>query len=206
MKELSDNVIKELLQGNTENLNLEFKASFNFDENIWARERLIRSILAMSNTRNGGYILIGVGENKDKSLNLSGLEEAHLQLFKTKEEELKSKTESFCSSPVSYEIGLGKYKENDYILISVTEFSLNPLICRKNGEHKDKHLEEGAIYIRTLKDKPSSIKLINPVDIQDFLDRSSDKQISNLHKRGWKHDSENIKNSKSFFEKERSSF
>ena len=93
-------------------------------------------------------------------------------------------------------------------MISVGEFTLNPCICRRNGEHKDKILEEGAIYIRTLKDKPSSVKLSNPVDIQDFLDRITDKQITNLHKRGWKHETENIisKSDKSLFEKERKSF
>ena len=188
MKELSKNKIEQIVQGNSENLNLEFKATFNFDENQWARERLIRSILAMSNTRNGGYVVIGVAENGDKSPDFAGLETDHLSLFKSKIEDLKSKVESFSSSPVSYEIGIGEYKGKKLLVISVAEFSLSPLICRKNGEHKDKHLEEGAIYIRTLKDKPSSIKLTNPVDIQDFLERSSDKQISNLHKRGWKHD------------------
>ena len=92
--------------------------------------------------------------------------------------------------------------------MSVTESPLNPIICRRNGEHKDKILEEGAMYVRTLKDKPSSVKLSNPVDVQDFMERATDKQISNLHKRGWKHETENLvsKSDKSFFEKERKSF
>jgi predicted HTH transcriptional regulator len=206
MKEVSESLIEQILQGNSESLNLEFKATFDFNINIWARERLIRSILAMSNTRDGGFILIGVAENNDKGLNLSGIDKNHLQLFRTKVEDLKSKVESFSSSPVSYEVGIGPYKGNEFILISVSEFFLSPQICRKNGEHKDKILEEGAIYIRTLKDKPSSIKLTNPVDIQDFLERATDKQVSNLHKRGWKHDTESQKDSKYFFEKERVSF
>jgi len=189
MKEIAESLIEQILQGNSENLNLEFKATFDFNENIWARERLVRSMLAMSNTRN-----------------FAGLEDNHLALFKSKIEDLKSKVESFSSSPVSYEIGIGEYKRKKLIVISVAEFFLSPLICRKNGEHKDKHLEEGSIYIRTLKDKPSSIKLTNPVDIQDFLERITDKQISNLHKRGWKHDTENLKGSRSSFEKERADF
>ena len=206
MKEIAESLIEQILQGNSENLNLEFKATFDFNENIWARERLVRSMLAMSNTRNGGYIVIGVAENGDKSPDFAGLEDNHLALFKSKIEDLKSKVESFSSSPVSYEIGIGEYKRKKLIVISVAEFFLSPLICRKNGEHKDKHLEEGSIYIRTLKDKPSSIKLTNPVDIQDFLERITDKQISNLHKRGWKHDTENLKGSRSSFEKERADF
>lgn len=206
MREISATQIEQILQGNSENLNLEFKATFDFEKNIWAQERLIRSILAMSNTRNGGYVVIGVTENADKTYEFTGLEPEHLLLFKSKTEDLKSKVESFSSSPVNYEIGIGEHKGNKLILISIAEFSLNPLICRKNGEQKNKHLEEGAIYIRTLKDKPSSIKLINAVDIQDFLERSSDKQISSLHKRGWKHDTENSTDTKTLFKNERTDF
>lgn len=206
MREIFEKQIEQILQGNSENLNLEFKSGFDFEKDIWARERLIRSVLAMSNTRDGGIILIGVSENQDKSLDLKGVDESHFDLFRSKTEEFKSKVESFSSSPVVYEIGQGEYKQNKFILINVSEFGLNPLICRKNGEHKDKILEQGAIYIRTLKDKPSSVKLIDPIDIQDFLERASDKQISSLHKRGWKHDTEKAKSSKSLFEKEREDF
>ena len=210
MRQISKNFIKQILQGNSENLNLEFKASFDFEKNEWARERLIRSILAISNTRNGGYVVIGVEENSDKTFSFNGIEEEHLTIFKSKLEDLKSKIESFSSSPVNYGIGIGKYEveeeEKDIMLITIIEFILNPLICRKNGKHKNKILEEGAIYVRTLKDKPSSIKLTNPIDIQDFLERASDKQIINLHNRGWKHNTEKLTKNKSSFEKERENF
>lgn len=206
MKELTETKIQEILQGNAESLNTEFKATFNFNDKVWARERLIRSIFAMHNTRDGGYIVIGLEEKDDKSFDFTGVQDEHLATFKG--DDLKAKVESFSSSSVNYEIGVGPYKKKNYIVISVSEFSLYPSICRRNGEHKDKILEEGAIYIRTLKDKPSSIKLSNPVDVQDFLDRITDKQIANLHKRGWKHETENIinKSDKSLFEKERKGF
>lgn len=206
MKELAEAKIQEILQGNAESLNTEFKSSFDFNENVWMRERLIRSVFAMSNTRDGGYIVIGVKENGDKTLDFTGVAEGHLATFNT--EILKAKIESFCSSFVDYEIGSGSYDNKKYIIISVAEFSLNPAICRRDGEHEDKLLEEGAIYVRTLKDKPSSVRLSNPVDVQDFIDRVTDKQISNLHKRGWKHETESLvsKSDKSLFEKERKSF
>ncbi len=206
MKELPENKIQEVLQGNAESLNVEFKSGFDLKIDVWMREKLIRSIFAMSNIRDGGYIVIGVKEKKDRTLDFTGIEKEHLSDFNV--ENLKAKVESFSSSPVNYEIGLGSYKKKNYIVISVAEFILNPSVCRRNGEHKDKILEEGAIYVRTLKDKPSSVRLSNPVDIQDFLDRITDKQISNLHKRGWKHETENIitKSDKSLFEKERKGF
>ena len=208
MKKLIETKIQEILQGNTESLNTEFKATFDFNTNIWMREKLIRSILAMSNTRDGGVIVVGVGETKDKLPNFTGVKDEHLSTFNT--DILKEKVESFSNFPVNYEIGFGLYKSANYIVISVAEFSLNPTICKKSGDNQQEKLilEEGAIYIRTQKDKPSSVKLSNPIDVQDLMDRITDKQISNLHKRGWKHETESLinKSDKSLFEKERKSF
>lgn len=208
MKELQEAKIQEILQGNAESLNTEFKATFDFNTHVWMREKLIRSILAMSNTRDGGFIVVGVGEKDDKLPDFTGVKDEHLSTFNA--DILKEKVESFSSFPVDYEIGFGPYEGVNYIVISVAEFSLNPTICKKSGDNKQEKfiLEEGAIYIRTLKDKPSSVKLSNPVDVQDFIDRITDKQISNLHKRGWKHETENLinKSDKSLFEKERKGF
>ena len=208
MKELTEVKIEEILQGNAESLNTEFKATFDFNMHIWMREKLIRSILAMSNTRDGGFIVVGVEEKDDKLPDFTGVKEEHLSTFNG--DIVKEKVESFSSFPVDYEIGFGLYKGKNYIIISVTEFSLNPTICKKSGDNKEEKLtlEEGAIYIRTLKGKPSSVKISKPADVQDFLDRITDKQITNLHKRGWKHETENIikKSDKSLFEKERKGF
>jgi len=208
MKELAEIKIQEILQGNTESLNTEFKSTFDFNTNIWMREKLIRSILAMSNTRDGGVIVIGVSETKDKLPEFNGVKDEHLSTFNT--DILKEKVESFSNFPVDYEVGFGSYKGANYIVISVAEFPLNPIICKKSGENQQEKfiLEKGSIYIRTQKDKPSSVKLSNPIDVQDLIDRITDKQILNLHKRGWKHETESLinKSDKSLFEKERKNF
>jgi predicted HTH transcriptional regulator len=208
MREIDESKIQEIIQGNTENLNIEFKETFDFNDKVWMREKLIRSIFAMSNTRNGGYIVIGIKENDNKTFSFNGVKEEHITTFNN--DNLKSKVESFSSFPVNYEIGYGLFNDKKYILISVSEFLLNPIICKKNGEDKEKILEEGAIYIRTLKDKPSSVKITNPIDIQDILDRATDKQIIYLHKRGWQHSSESLPkekdSDKSSFEKQRKGF
>jgi len=196
--------MEKILEGNTENLNLEFKESFDFEESVWAREKLIRAILAMSNTKSGGFVIVGIKDNKP--FDFVGVTAEHLNKFVTKIEELKAKVESFANFQADYEIGIGTYRKKRYLIFDIREFYLNPIICRKNGEHKDKILEEGAIYIRTLKDKPSSIKLINPVDVQDFMTRGMDKQITNYHKRGWRHVSEKSEDTSSLFEKERKGF
>ena len=208
MQKLTETKIREIIQGNAESLNIEFKSSFNFNTNAWMREKLIRSILAMSNTRNGGFIVIGVGEKSDKFPDFVGIKKSDFSTFNT--DIVKEKVESFSNFPVVYEIGYGPYKKADYIIISVAEFTINPVICKKNGDNQKGKpvLEEGAIYIRTQKDKPSSVKISNPIDVQDIIERITDKQITNLHKRGWKHETESLtnKSDKNLFEKERDKF
>lgn len=185
-------VLENLDYGIFENLNLEFKGSFDFTQNVWAREHLVRTILAMSNTENGGRIIIGLKENGDKSVSKEGITSEHLPILKSKIEELKTKVEVFASSPVDFDLSFHSIEGKDFILIDVKEFVFNPIICRKKGDHpQEKILEEGIIYIRTLKDKPSSVKAVEFIDIEHLLNRGMQKKINRLHKEGWQHKSEN---------------
>lgn len=190
MKDISEAEFKEITRGNTESLNLEFKSAFNFGgkeiKEVWMREEVIRSILAMSNTRDGGTIVIGIKENADNTFEFTGIPNTDLLSFQ-REDDFKAKIESFSALPVDYELGIAQSGEEKFIIIIVPEYSRFPAICKKTSANGEKNLEEGAIYIRALKDKPSSIKMSNPVDILDFLERAADKQILNLHKREWKH-------------------
>ena len=182
-----EEVLENICYGVYENLNLEFKDSFDYDL-PWPRERFIRSVLALSNTTDGGKIIIGLKEDGDKVLP-DGVKEYHLKKFEANKEEIKAKVLSFSSSPVDFEMYFCKVSEKDFIVCDVKEFSFTPIICKNNGEHKNgdglRHLEQGVIYIRTLKDKPSSIKAV------DFLlERAVNKKITNKHKAGWFHISE----------------
>ena len=60
------------------------------------------------------------------------------------------------------------------------------------------------IYIRTLKDKPSSVKATNIIDIDHLLNRGMQKKIDRLHKDGWSHKSE--QDSEYDYKKERGDF
>lgn len=208
MKTLEEEKTKKVLEAGTEDLSLEFKPSFDYKKNDWLREVVIRGILAMSNTRDGGDIIIGVEENKN-TFDLKGMESPHLIEWTQNMDDFKSQVESFATSPVSYEIYEGHLENRSFVIIRVTEFRTHPIICRKNGVSKKGNgfvLEEGAIYIRTLKDKPSSVKLVNPIDVHDLIERASDKTIARFHQRGWKHVSEGTDKSSAQFGKERADF
>jgi len=187
-----EEVLENIRYGVYENLNLEFKDSFDYDL-PWPRERFIRSVLALSNTADGGKIIIGLKEDGDKVL-AEGVKEDHLKKFEANKEEIKAKVLSFSSSPIDFDMYFCKVDEKVFIVCDVKEFSFTPIICKNNGEYKNgdslRHLEQGVIYIRTLKDKPSSVKAVDFVDVEFLLERAVNKKITNKHKAGWFHTSE----------------
>lgn len=129
----------------------------------------------------------------------------HLTILKSKVEEIKTKVENFASAPVEFEISFHKVDNKTYAVIFIKEFSFNPIICKRKGEYKNENiLEEGIIYIRTLKDKPSSVKATNIIDIDHLLNRGMQKKIDRLHKDGWSHKSE--QDSEYDYKKERGDF
>ncbi len=211
MRQLDEKTMASILEGNTESLTLEFKESFDFKDvnSLWMRDCLIRAILAMSNTRTGGQVVIGIKE-KNNRFKFVGMKKIHL--LRLSEDDLKTKVEFFSNSPVDYDVHVGSYKRKKFVVITVREFSRYPSICKNNGESKTENgkpknvLEIGTIYIRTIKEKPSSVKLLDPSDVQDFVERAALKQIDSWHKVGLKHESEILPDAKTFFETERNDF
>ena len=114
--------MEKILEGNTENLNLEFKESFDFEESVWAREKLIRAILAMSNTKSGGFVIVGIKDNKP--FDFVGVTAEHLNKFVTKIEELKAKVKSAMMYPIvvlSIAIGITWF----LLVFIIPKFELN---------------------------------------------------------------------------------
>lgn len=207
MKRITEEETKKILEARSEDLNLEFKDGFDYKKDF-PRERLIRAILAMSNTRSGGDIIIGIKE-VNRRIKFSGLKEKHLSEMKEKEEDLKSKVESFSNQPIGYKILEGSMDNKSFIIIRVPEFDRYLSICRKSGtEHKNgsRILERGSIYIRALKDKPSSVKIVDPADVQDLIDRTVDKNNKKLTERGYVYKKKTIINPDNFYNEENKNF
>lgn len=176
MKETDEARVAALLEGSTERRNLEFKSPFSWSDldRLWLRERTIRAILAMSNTPNGGNIVIGVDENERKQPRLTGMSAAEIASFENGEA-IKGTVDSFASLGTEFEVSIGLFQARTFVIITVSEFDRRPVICARDGELTGKAgdekrvLRKGDIYTRSRRGEPRSDRITDN-ELDELLD------------------------------------
>lgn len=185
MKKLSNREMQKIFEYGYEFQNLEFKAAFEWKDRAkasWLQERTIRTILAMSNTPNGGRIIIGIRETKDKTYDYTGVNETQLQSFRNYDK-IKGMIDGFAKPYAEFDILYGEFEDNTYIIINVNEFEELPVTCDKDGTNNE-ILVKDTIYTRARSGQPSSIKA-NSSELQKIIRMAADKERKQLHTRGW---------------------
>lgn len=181
-----ENLLKKdiirLINLKTESKNHDFKQSINWitvDKDT--KLKIIKDILAMSNTQDGGKIIIGVEDDSYKLVDLS-------------EEDFKSfdqtSVNQFLERYADPKFCVQIYKLDDIdgkrvVVIDIPEFKEMPIICAKDAHSsKDgskKILRKGAVYIRT--ESAESKEIDSSEDMREFLMRvtrnRSDDLLSN---------------------------
>lgn len=162
---ITEDTLKTLLGRRTEFKNLDYKGLMN-----WATAsneekcELVKDILAMMNTQDGGQIIIGV---EDKTYDPIGLTEADFESFDpTKVNDFVRKfTDSLASCQVQKLTLDGK----KFIVIDVLEFTDVPIICKAGANSSENKLilKRGGVYIRT--DKPSSELVSSAEEMRELM-------------------------------------
>lgn len=112
------------------------------------RHKLRLAALAMSNTQDGGYIVIGVEKQQDKSYKAQGVSSDILKSFDPEDLQI---TLSKCGSPsLQVSVELKQHEANTYVLIAVEPSRGKPTICLdKKGSEDNQSIRQGVIYYRT---------------------------------------------------------
>lgn len=122
-----------------ESQSVEFKESASWKE---LEFKVIRTALAMANLRDGGLLVIGVGE-RGAEWDLSGISDEHLATFQV--DDVVDAINRFASPPVSATIVTVKDRNGRrFLAIQVHEFADAPIVCRRDGSG----LRQGAVYVR----------------------------------------------------------
>lgn len=159
--------IKQQCHGETKNL--DFKSSFDWSL-ASAKEKagIVKDILAMANTENGGRIIIGITND----YKLTGLDEKSSKSFD------QTDFNNYCYKYCDPEFASRVIKVQDdatgqyFVVIDVPEFKEVPIVCKKNLDDNGKNiLREGAIYVRT--DKAESTTITNSEEMRDFITRAA---------------------------------
>jgi predicted HTH transcriptional regulator len=144
---LTERDVRELLALRTENKNLDYKQSINWGTASAAEKgAIVKDVLAMANTQDGGRIVFGV---RDGDFEAVGLTEDDFQsLDATRFADFLNR----YSDPL-FGCGIHKFVIDGrrFAAIEVPEFSDVPIICKAdlNDANNRQVLRRGATYIRT---------------------------------------------------------
>jgi hypothetical protein len=162
--------IKKLLAARKESKNVEYKGPKSWGEMTKdERHGIIKDILGMSNTRDGGRLIFGV---RDGDCEFVGVPNDKLGGFDPTD--INNVLVNFTEPKHYCAVHKSNIEGRWVVLIEVPEFKNEPIICKKN-HHSEKHpgkviLREGAIYVRN--EKPETVEVNAVEDMRDLLGRA----------------------------------
>lgn len=155
--------LESLLEGGAETQTLDYKASCPWDEPSFAKD-----ILAFSNVRDGGRIIIGVKERDDHSFERQGVQELHRRTFDF--EAMRDQISNYADPFVTFTGSFVQDKQGkEYVVIEISPFPEIPVICKKQSNDT----KAGVIYYRTLNRRPESAPVSNSYALRDILERGA---------------------------------
>ncbi|MBI2819458.1 MAG: ATP-binding protein, partial [Acidobacteria bacterium] len=159
-----------MLKIKTESKNLDYKQSLNWEKcSKGEKLEIVKDILAMFNTQDGGRIVFGVRDNDFEFLGLSDDEFTSFDQTRVNDF-LHNYTDPQTSCQVYKETVAGKR----VVVVDVPEFTDTPVVCKQDA-HSSKDnskliLRRGQIYIRT--EKGSSEGISTAQQMRELLGRA----------------------------------
>jgi hypothetical protein len=139
------------------------------------RWRLLKTIMAMANLRDGGLILVGVAENGN-SWEMTGITSDHLIAFDY--DDITDQLSKYASPQVVVDIVIHDHEDgNRYLAFHIHQFKDSPVVCRNNSpddvKPKDR-LSAGDIYVRPTSGKPRTEKVTDASRLHDLLELAAE--------------------------------
>lgn len=160
----------ELTQLAREGRNLEFKRSTAWDSSEF-KAKIVKSILAFSNVRDGGAIVIGVERQPDQSYKFTGITPEHLATYS--EDHMASIVAEYADPCAKFIADKADVYGNTFLVILVDEFDEIPVICKRDGASG---LRKGAFYTRTYR-IPESAEVPSQTELREILDMAIEKGV-----------------------------
>lgn len=158
-----------------ERRNLEYKAPMRWDNSL-TREKITKSILAMSNVRDGGVVVIGVDEQPRGNFNPVGMSETDVSTFT--QDDVASHVAEYADPYVEFSLRRIECQGKEYVLIQVKEFDEVPVICKRDGTD----LQRGVIYTRTRRMNESA-PVRSQSEMREIINMAVEKNIRRFYER-----------------------
>jgi hypothetical protein len=144
----SPETLIQFIKGVGENSNVDAKGPCYWDLKDGSA-RLAKDIVAFSNSRDGGVIVVGKSQRQDKQFDFVGVTPEQARTFDTTEV-AKWVNKRFAPA-VHLTCYAVEFENKLYVVIAVEQFADVPAICVKqyDSQDKDSNIRLGAIYVRT---------------------------------------------------------
>ena len=130
-----------------------------------------RAALGMTNRRDGGLIVIGVGEDRSGRPVPQGLSSDERASWDY--DSVADALDSYANPNVVFEMQHINVDGKDFVVIEVEEFDDIPVLCNRSY---DDTLRKGACYVRPRR-KPETTEIATQEDMRDLLDLATDKRL-----------------------------
>jgi predicted HTH transcriptional regulator len=149
---------------------LEFKESRPWND---LKPKLCRTTMAMANIRDGGTIVVGVGQ-RSGSLVAQGVTPADLATYD--EDDVLAFVNRYAEPYVRLEVHKFGYEKATLVGIVVREFDEVPVVCRRSYENV---LRQGAIYTRSYR-IAETCEVQTQTEMREIIEMATDKGIRNF--------------------------
>ncbi|MBF6298991.1 ATP-binding protein [Nocardia amamiensis] len=173
---VSDNfptLVRQLLDRQAESRSLDYKAPMSFGPAKKDKGKILQDIVALSNTRDGGYVLIGVEQTGGRFVPAGISAEQAASFDPTRIGEFAKNHFSLLPEVSSHVVAIDGI---DLLLLRVGEFDNEPIVCTKDlhDENSKAILRAGSIYVRTVDAR--SIAIDSGESMRAFLDLAVQKR------------------------------
>jgi hypothetical protein len=175
---LTEEDVRGLLLQKTETKNLDYKRTCHWlNATNDDRCEIVKDILAMSNTQDGGQIVFGVDDRGFESVGMAAPDFESFDPTRLNDFIRRYTDPSFACNVYKFTID-GRRT----VVIEVPEFTEVPILCKVDANSADEPrrviLKRGGLYVRT--DRPSSELVSSVEDMRDIIGRASRKKREEL--------------------------
>jgi hypothetical protein len=168
---MDERQLRDILASGRENRRVEFKSAMRWSDSL-AKAKITKAALALSNVRDGGYIVLGVTQSlPDNTLTLSGVPEEDSLAYT--DDALKAHINEYADPFVDLAVHRVPLDGMLFIIIHVHEFAEVPVVCKKDGSDS---LRRAAIYTRTRR-MTESAPCPTQTEIREILDLALEKAL-----------------------------
>lgn len=158
----------ELLYLGKETRNIDYKLTYDWGDPKH-KVKITKTIMAMANIRDGGYLILGVKEEKGDFIPV-GIQQEHYE--KLEVDHILAFVNNYADPFVEIDLYKFEHEGKKFAIIKILEFDRTPIISKNQTEG----IKKGVIYIRSRR-MPETTHELTTSELRDLLDIATEKLI-----------------------------